>query len=155
MRRSSAATQRRITISGHSAGGHLVATTLSTDWAGGYDLPADILKGGLAISGLFDLAPFPYTFLQPRLQLTLEQVRRNSPILHVPAWPACPLVLAVGGREQDEFKRQSTDYLAAWRGQGHEGRYLELAGHDHFTVLDELQRSGSELREAALGLIRG
>ncbi len=144
----------RITISGHSAGGHLVATTLSTDWAGAYDLPPDLLKGGLAISGLFDLAPFPFTFLQPRLQLTCDQVRRNSPILHVPAWPLCPLALAVGGREQDEFKRQSKDYLTAWQSSGHEGRYLELADHDHFTVLDELQRPGSELRLALNGLIR-
>jgi arylformamidase len=144
----------RITISGHSAGGHLVATTLSNDWPGVYDLPPKILKGALAISGLFDLAPFPYTFLQPRLQLTCEQVRRNSPILHVPGWPTCPLILAVGGREQDEFKRQAADYLAAWQGQGHEGHYLELAGHDHFTILDELQRPGSEVRVALSELIR-
>ena len=55
----------RLTVSGHSAGGHLCAMALSTDWEGAYDLPADTLKGGVAVSGLFDLAPFPYTYLQP------------------------------------------------------------------------------------------
>ncbi|MGH3147889.1 MAG: alpha/beta hydrolase, partial [Rubrobacter sp.] len=74
----------RIHVAGHSAGGHLVAMLLATDWEGEYGLPADIIKGATAISGLYDLAPFPYTFLQPQLQLGWDQVLRNSPILHLP-----------------------------------------------------------------------
>jgi arylformamidase len=128
----------RITVSGHSAGGHLVAMALSTDWPGAYDLPADILKGGVAISGLFDLAPFPYTYLQPALQLTWGQVRRNSPIELVPD-RAPPLLVAVGGAESAEFRRQSADYLTAWRAHGLSGTLLEAPAKDHFTVLDELE----------------
>ena len=60
----------RIHVAGHSAGGHLTAMLLTTDWEGDYGLPKDIVKGACAISGLFDLSPFPYTFLQPKLQLT-------------------------------------------------------------------------------------
>ena len=62
--------RRRIYVSGHSAGGHLTAMLALTDWEGDYALPADIIKGGCPISGLFDLRPFPYTYLQPKLQLT-------------------------------------------------------------------------------------
>jgi arylformamidase len=142
--------RERITVSGHSAGGHLTAMALSTDWPGWYDLPADTVKGGVAISGLFDLAPFPFSYLQPALQLDWAQVHRNSPIRHVPA-AGPPLVAAVGGAESAEFRRQSRDYAQARPG----ARYLEVAGADHFTVVEELERPGSELFGAVLALGRG
>ena len=68
----------RIHIAGHSAGRHLTAMLLEIDWECVYGLPGDIVKGACAISGLFDLAPLPYTFLQPNLQLTWDQVLRNK-----------------------------------------------------------------------------
>ncbi|MDP9411412.1 MAG: alpha/beta hydrolase, partial [Actinomycetota bacterium] len=104
----------RLYVAGHSAGGHLVGMLLATDWPGDYGLPQDIIKGATAISGLYDLGPFPYTFLQPKVQLTWGQVQKNSPILHLPA-TAPPLLVAYGGHESDEFKRQSEDFLAAWK----------------------------------------
>jgi arylformamidase len=106
----------RLHVAGHSAGGHLVAMVLATDWPGDYGLPADIIKGATAISGLFDLAPFPYTFLQPKVQLTWDQVRRNSPILHLPA-TAPPLLVAYGEDETAEFKRQSEDFPCGVEGE--------------------------------------
>ena len=120
---------------------------LSTDWPGVYDLPADIVKGGVPISGLFDLGPFPYSYLQPALQLDWAQVRRNSPIdLIPPAGP--PVVAAVGGAESAEFHRQSRSYADAWPG----GRYLELAGCNHSTVLEELERPESPLLRTIVDL---
>ena len=101
-------------------GRHLVAMLLATDWPGDYGLPAGIIKGATVISGLFDLAPFPYTFLQPKVQLTWDQVRRNSPIFHVPD-AAPPLLVAYGADETDEFKRQSEDFLGVWKGNGLSG----------------------------------
>lgn len=144
----------RITISGHSAGGHLVATTAFTDWPGVYDLPADVVKGGLAISGLFDLAPFPWTWLQPTLQLDWGDVLRLSPILHAPD-RAPPLVVAVGGGETAEFRRQSRDFHAACVAKGLECGYLELEGLDHFRILGELERPDSELFSTLLDLVYG
>ena len=144
----------RITVSGHSAGGHLVAMALATDWPGVYDLPADILAGGLAISGLFDLAPLRFTYLQPALQLDGDEIERSSPIRHIPR-AAPSLTVAVGGAETAEFRRQSREFHAAWRATGLEGHWLEPPGLDHFAVLEELERPDSELFGALVGLARG
>ncbi len=140
----------RIHVAGHSAGGHLVAMLLATDWEGDYGLPAGIVKGATAVSGLFDLAPFPYTFLQPKVQLTWDQVRRNSPILHVPD-AAPPLLVAYGGDETDEFKRQSEAFLGAWKEKGLTGDRLVLAGKNHYDVIDGFLDAGSPLLSRLLG----
>jgi arylformamidase len=139
----------RIHVAGHSAGGHLVAMLLATDWEGGYGLPADIIKGATAISGLFDLAPFPYTFLQPKLQLGWDQVLRNSPLLHIPD-SAPPLLVAYGEDETTEFERQSEEFLDAWRAKGLEGERLILPGKNHYDVIDGFLDSGSPLCAAVL-----
>ncbi len=139
----------RIHVAGHSAGGHLTAMLLTTDWEGDYGLPTDIIKGACAISGLFDLAPFPYTFAQPKLQLTWEQVLRNSPILHVPD-TAPPLLLAYGEGETAELKRQSEDFLAAWQAKSLDADLLPLPGKNHYDVIDGFLDAGSPLCSALL-----
>jgi arylformamidase len=144
----------RLTLSGHSAGGHLVAMALLTDWEGDYELPASIVKGAVAISGLFDLGFLPWSYVQPKVQASWDQVRRLSPLFHLPD-RAPPLVVAVGERETSEFRRQSFDFHAAWTAKGLPGSFLEPAGRDHFTVLDELEQEESGLRAALLRLARG
>ncbi|HEX6709071.1 MAG TPA: alpha/beta hydrolase [Rubrobacter sp.] len=139
----------RIHVAGHSAGGHLVAMLLATDWEGEYGLPDDIVKGATAISGLFDLAPFPYTFLQPKLQLTWDQVLRNSPILRLPD-SAPPLLVAYGEDETDEFKRQSEEFFETWKAKGLECERLVLPGKNHYDVIDGFLDAGSPLCAAIL-----
>lgn len=139
----------RLSLSGHSAGGHLVAMALATDWPGAYGLPADLVQRSLTLSGLFDLRPFPYTYLQPALQLTTAEVLRASPIDLAPA-AAVPLTVAVGALESDEFHRQSRDFVAAWRGHGMPCRLVELADADHFTALEQLFAPESPLLDALL-----
>jgi arylformamidase len=124
---------QRIFISGHSAGAHLSAMALATDWAGDYGLPADIIKGALCVSGLYDLRPLRYTLFQPSLQLSVEQAERNSPHLH-PHPSDADMIVAWGSEEPGEFRRQSADFLEAWQRQGNRGQALVLQGSNHFTA---------------------
>jgi arylformamidase len=84
------------------------------------------------------------------VQLTWDQVRRNSPILHLPT-TAPPLLAAYGEDETAEFKRQSEDFLAAWRERGLAGERLVLSGKNHFDVVDGFLDAGSPLLSGILG----
>jgi len=139
----------RIHVAGHSAGGHLTAMLLATAWEGDYGLPGDIIEGACAVSGLFDLAPFPYTFLQPKLQLTWGQVLRNSPILNLPD-EAPPLLVAYGEDETPELRRQSDDFFAAWKAKNLPGDLMPLPGKNHYDVIDGFLDAGSPLCSAIL-----
>ncbi|MGD9881401.1 MAG: alpha/beta hydrolase, partial [Reyranella sp.] len=127
----------QIFIAGHSAGGQQVGMLLATDWPGQYALPADVVKGALAISGVFDLRPLRHSWLQPKLQLTADTIERQSPLFHLPA-KAPPLVVTCGSAEPAEFIRQSHDYLAAWRQAGLSGRFVDQPGANHFVAVESL-----------------
>lgn len=124
----------RLTLSGHSAGGHLAAMMLSTDWTR-YGLAPDLIKGVIALSGLFDLAPFRHSWLQESLNLTEAEVAAYSPIC-LPIHGSAPVVLRFGGIEQSEFARQSKSYAEYLRAAGLEVDCQAIEGADHFTVLD-------------------
>lgn len=144
----------RLTVSGHSAGGHLVAMALATDWPEGYDLPADLIKGAAAISGVYDLGFLPWSYVQPKVQARWDQIDRLSPIRHLPR-TAPPLLVAVGANETSEFVRQSRDFHAAWCQAGLAGELLELAGADHFSILDAIEQPASPLHAALIRLAQG
>lgn len=140
------ADRSNVTVSGHSAGGHLTAMMLLTDWQEEYGIDPGFIRGGVAVSGLYDLAPFPYTTLQPSLQLTWDQVARNSPMKI--ARPLCaPLSLTVGGDESEEFHRQMTDYAAYAAVDS-----FVVPGTNHFTVLDAYLDPQSRLYKEILRL---
>lgn len=143
--------RHNITLSGHSAGGHLAGTLLATPWQTDYGLPDDLVKGGCAISGLFDLAPFPYSWLQPKLQLSWREVARYSPLFMTPH-SHCPLVAAVGGLESAEFHRQSNAYVSALesRQPTRSLQYLSVPGVDHFSIIDGLGDGEGPVFEAII-----
>jgi arylformamidase len=136
----------RISISGHSAGGHLVAMLLATDWPA-LDAPVDVIKAGCAISGLYDLEPIRLCYLNQVLALTPEVAQRNSPVLLAPARPT-PLILAVGGAEGPEYHRQTDALAAVWRARGVPIEVMDLPGHDHFSIVAELESPFSSLARA-------
>ena len=133
---------KRVAIGGHSAGGHLTAMCLQTEWARDYDLPQDPFAGAIAFSGLFDLEPLRYSYLQPMIQLDDGIVRRNSPAFMVRTCKT-PLWITWGGLESAEFARQSSAYRDAWLAAGNTATLQEHAGTNHFTVIHGLEDSGS------------
>jgi arylformamidase len=136
--------RRRIYVAGHSAGGHQVAMLLHTRWMEDYGLPSDVIRGGFAISGLFDLRPLRFSWLQPMLQLTEDIVQAQSPLLRLPD-RAPPLLVSVGGAESSELRRQSADYLHAWMAAGLEGWSFEQPEANHFTAIAGFIDKDSEL----------
>lgn len=137
----------RIYVNGRSAGGHLVAMMLATDWPGHYGLPDDLIKGACAVSGLYDLEPVRLSSVNAWAGLDGEAALRLSPIHRIPA-RGCPLIVAWGTRETDEFIRQSTDYAAAWRARGYSTTVVPMDGHHHFSVMPELAKRASPLTRA-------
>src|SRR5881409_1765600 len=126
---------RRIFVSGHSAGGHLVAMLMSTDW-GSEGLPADVIKAGCGISGLYDLEPIRLCYLNDVLSLTPEAARRNGPV-HCPPPRSGPLLLTVGGLEGPEYHRQTEELAAVWRSRRLPCQTLDMPGLHHFSILSE------------------
>jgi arylformamidase len=140
----------RIFVSGHSAGGHLTAMMAITDWrAFDTDLPADLVKGGCGISGIYDLEPIRLCYLNENLHLDEATAARNSPLYHIPA-SAPPLILCVGGIETDEYHRHQRTFADAWSRAGLAVQEVEAPGLHHFNVVDELGKPGSPLNRAVL-----
>src|SRR3990167_1732232 len=131
---------------GHSAGGHLRAMCLETAWDTDYGLPRDPLKAAVLISGLHDLEPLRYSYLQPMIQLDEQTVRRYSPAANVRACPT-PTWVTWGGAESSEFARQSALYHAAAQALGNPTELRDVPGADHFTIVHELERSDSPMAQ--------
>jgi acetyl esterase/lipase len=132
----------RIYVSGWSAGGHLTATLMG-------DLR---VKGGLAISGIFDLEPIRLNYLNEKLGLDEPTARRNSPLRHLPK-AAGKLIVTVGGAELPELQRQSRDYFAAWTERDLPGEFLAMPGHNHFSIIERLASPEGELTAAVTRLV--
>ena len=141
----------RLFVSGHSAGGHLTATTIATDWKA-QGLPGDLVKGGVPISGIFDLHPIRRTSINDDVRLDQAAADRLSPIYRKPA-AMPPIVAAVGAGETFGFIEQNRAFVDRWRHWSGQVEPLELANLHHFDVLLELAHADSRLSRALLGLM--
>ncbi|TDH60449.1 alpha/beta hydrolase [Dankookia rubra] len=140
---------RRLLATGHSAGGHLTAMLMATDWrALDPRLPAHLVAAGLPISGVFELEPLLPTTIGAGLRLAPEDARALSP-RHL-ASPGLPLHAVVGGAESGEFLRQTRDFAAAWGGTAE-----VVPGANHFTILAPLAEPGSPLARRAAAMALG
>ena len=137
--------RQRIVIYGHSAGGHLAACMVAQDWkAFASDVPADLVPAAYAISGVFDLLPLVHVSQNQDLRLDEAEARRISPLhWNVPAGRSLDAV--VGALESSEFLRQSKSIVEAWRRAQALTRYEEIAGANHFTVIDPLSNPNSAM----------
>ena len=137
---------RRIYISGHSAGGHIVAMMLADDPAG----VAKDIRGAVAISGLYDLAPIRLCYLNEVLTLTEADVRDHSPLQHLPTVrPALEVVY--GEHETDEFERQAVTYAKAVTAAGLPCQARPIRGVEHMGVVKQMAYPDAEITRLILG----
>lgn len=145
---------KRITICGSSAGGHLTAMMLAQDWSkvAGFDPGA--IKGAIPISGVMETRHLPSLALnQQAWHLDDDMAARNCPVLNPPR-VKCPILVAVGATESDEFRRMSQDYADVARATGCPVEFMEVAGEGHFSITSQFMRPGSALLTATLQLMR-
>ncbi len=140
----------RIHALGQSAGGHLAAMLLATDWpAFGDGLPPGLVRSAVSISGIYELEPIRLCYLNDRLGMDEAEARRNSPAAQ--RYPvAAPLMLVSGDIESEEYARQAEAMAAVWAAHGYPLDRLELPGFNHFTMADQLREPESDLTRAVM-----
>jgi arylformamidase len=142
----------RLYIGGQSSGGHLAAVALTTDWQCQFGLPADIIKGGMCISGMYDLTPVRLSARSRYVEFDDATIASLSPIRHLDRLRA-PLIVAYGTRETPEFQRQNREFAAAVEAAGKKVRLLVGEHYNHFELPETLGHPYGLLGRAALELM--
>lgn len=146
--------KKRLTVVGHSAGGHLAGCMMATDWDAIHpELPNDLVAAGMGISGIYDLLPILQTPVNDAVRLDEPQAKTNSPIHWLPealqrfeAW--------VGGTESGEYHRQSRELAAKWTLLGTPTNYVSVKGKNHFTVVEQLTKADGAMVKTIVDLVR-
>jgi arylformamidase len=143
-----------LVVSGHSAGGHLAACLLATDWTAlDASLPNNLVNAAYAISGLFDLPPLVGTSINNALRLDKTSAKAASPLFWTPPVRGS-LDAVVGGNESAEYFRQSRTITEAW-GERIATRFGAVPGANHFTALAPLADPDSPMVLRLKELARG
>jgi arylformamidase len=145
---------QHLVVSGHSAGGHLAACMLATDWSAvDASLPNNLVSAAYAISGLFDLPPLVGTSINKALGMDLAAAEKASPLFWTPPTRGS-LDAVVGGNESAEYFRQSRTIAETW-GARISTRFATVPDANHFTAIAPLADPNSpmvlRLRELARG----
>ena len=139
----------RIYVSGHSSGGHLAGVLLTTDWQQAFGLPGDMIKGGLCVSGMFDLKPVRLSARSRYIAFTDEIEQALSPQRHVDQLRA-PLIVAYASFDSPEFQRQARDFAAAVEKAGSPVQLLVAEGYNHIEAVEIMGNPYSILGRAVL-----
>lgn len=141
----------RVYLAGHSSGAHLAGCVLVTDWTA-RGLPADALKGGFLMSGMYDLHPVILSSRSKFLQVTPEEQVAASPIRHLDRI-SCPIAIAWADEDSPEFKRQSSVFADALQGMGRLASRTIAFDANHFQEDDRLGQADSEISKALFTLM--
>ena len=142
----------RIYVSGHSSGAHLTGCVLVTDWQADFGLPADIIKGGLLVSGMYDLKPVRLSKRSEYVKFTDEIEQTLSAQRHLDKLSA-PVIVAYGTQETPEFQRQSRDFAAAVKAAGKPVELIVGEGFNHFEMQETFGNPYGVAGRAALKLM--
>jgi arylformamidase len=142
----------RLYIGGHSSGGHLCAVALITEWQKGFGLPADIIKGGLCMSGMYEMEPVRLSWRRGYIKFTDEIADNMSPQRHVKRLGA-PVVVTYGSLETPEFRRQGRDFAATAKAAGKPVELIEATNYHHHEMAETLGNPYGPNGRAALALM--
>ena len=142
----------RIFICGRSSGSHLGGTVLITDWVKDFGVPADVVKGALLSSGMYDLKPVRLSKRSKYVAFTDEMEEKLSTQRHL-ARINCPVVLAHGTYETPEFQRQTREFAAALKAAGKPVTLLVGEGYNHFEIPETMANPYGLLGRAVLELM--
>jgi arylformamidase len=141
----------RIYIGGNSAGGHLTAMMAVTDWTSlDPALPRDLMKGGLPISGIYELEPIRFTSINDAVKLDRDAAARNTPTHYRPTTTG-PLLIPVGALESEEFQRQTRLLERSWGEVA--SRVCVVEGCHHYNILLQLADPRSRLFRDTLDMM--
>lgn len=140
-------------VAGHSAGGHLAVMLMCADWQhSNTTLPAGMVKAVCAMSGLFDLEPIRLSEINEITKLDEHAVSGNSPADLMPVC-ACPMIIAVGADESDEFISQSESLYLSWQKYNVPMKLLRLPAINHYSIVESFADKNSSLHATMLQLM--
>jgi arylformamidase len=143
----------RFYIGGHSSGGHLCGVALVTDWQKEFALPADFIKGGLCMSGMYDMKPVRLSKRSTYINFNDDMEQAMSSQRHLDLLRA-PLIVSYGTEETPEFQRQNRDFVAAVTAAGKPAKIIEAVGYNHFEMGESLGNPYGPNGRAALALMK-
>jgi arylformamidase len=138
----------RVFVSGFSSGAHLGGVVLITDWQE-FGVPADVVKGAVLSSGMYDLKPVRLSARSSYVKFTDEMEDKLSTQRYL-SRISCPVTVAHGTLETPEFQRQTRDFAAAMKAAGKPIQYLVGEGYNHFEMMETLANPHGLLGRAAL-----
>ena len=143
----------RLFIGGFSSGGHLCGVALVTDWQKDFGLPADIVKGGLCMSGMYDMKPVRISKRSSYIKFTDEMEQAMSSQRQLDRLRA-PVVVSYGTNETPEFQRQNREFAAAVKAAGKPVELVAAANYNHFEMGESLANPYGPNGRAALALMK-
>ena len=143
----------RIYIGGHSSGGHLCGVALVTDWQKDFGLPDNTVKGGLCMSGMYEMTPVRLSWRRSYVNFTDAMADAMSPQRHIDKLPAATTV-TYGTLETPDFQRQSRDFAAAVKAAGKPVQVIEAPNYHHLEMAESLGNPYGPNGRAALALMK-
>ena len=143
----------RLYVGGHSSGGHLCGVTLVTDWSKDYGVPDDIIKGGVCMSGMYDMKPVRLSKRGSYVKFDDDMENKMSSLRHLDRLRA-PIIVTYGSNETPDFQRQNRDFAAAVKAAGKAVELIEAPNYNHFEMEESLGNPYGPNGRATLAMMK-